>query len=99
MPGFEDYYLAVASSYQLRRYPGLIDVFLSDSANPAQLPLWAHLARRGAILHRVRGKHDEIIEPEGLPRLADALKTALERAQQNAPCYANIENSDASRVS
>ena len=50
-------------------------------------------------MHRVRGDHLEIMEPEGLPGLADAFRTALERARQNPPCSANIENSDASRVS
>jgi hypothetical protein len=49
-------------------------------------------------MHRVGGEHLEIMKPEGLPRLADASRQHWS-AQQNAPCSANIENSDASRVS
>ncbi len=89
VPGFYDYYWAVASAYKLRRYPGTIDLFLSDSANPKFTTFWGHLARGGAILHRVPGKHLELVAPDRMPMLAKALGTALERAQRNGDSSAN----------
>lgn len=81
IPGFEDYYWAVASAYRLRRYPGTIDMFVSDSADPALVQVWRHLARGGALLHRIPGQHLEIIQPAYLPAVTDALRAALARVQ------------------
>jgi hypothetical protein len=72
----------------------LIDLFLSDSAQPALFSLWGHLARCGAILHRIPGRHLEIIEPQHLPRVAKAFKTALDRAQQDERSVREGESSN-----
>ena len=84
VPGFEDYYWAVASAYRLRRYPGSIEVFLSDSSDPGLATFWDHLARGGATLHRVPGTHREVLEPSHLPAMVRAMGGALERAQQRS---------------
>jgi thioesterase domain-containing protein/acyl carrier protein len=90
VPGFEDYYWAVASAYRLHRYPGSIDIFWSEIANPIFLSFWNHLARGGAVLHRVPGKHWEMmVGPDHLPTLAKSLRTTIERAQQNAKSHAS----------
>ncbi len=87
IPGFGDYYWAVASAYKFRRYPGALDVFISDSADPKFITLWHHLARRGATLHPVPGTHHEIMGIMGenyLPALAQALQSALESVPKRA---------------
>jgi acetoacetyl-CoA synthetase len=83
VPGFSDYYWAVASSYQLRRYPGTIDFFLGESINRKFASVWRQLARGGARLHRVPGKHLEMVARERLPILAHALEAALQIAQRD----------------
>ncbi len=85
LPKYGDYYVAVASAYRLRRYPGSIDVFVSDTADAKFVSIWRHLARRGAKVHRVPGDHFEIMGIKGshqLPVLAQALTSALEDAQR-----------------
>lgn len=87
IPGFGDYYWAVASAYKFRRYPGALDVFVSDSADPKFITLWRHLARSGATLHRVPGTHHEIMGIMGedyLPTLAQALQEALDSLPKRA---------------
>jgi thioesterase domain-containing protein len=81
--GSEDYYWSIASGFRLRRYPGSIDVFLSDNANPVLYRLWGNLAGGGATLHRLDGSHLQIMfSSEHLPKLVQALQAALDRARQ-----------------
>ena len=83
IPGFKDYYWAVASTYRLRTYPGSIDLFLSDSAHPALYPLWGNLAAGGLVVHRTPGSHSKIVtSPEHMPTLVRQLRMALRRAQE-----------------
>ena len=84
VPGFRDYYQAVASPYRIRWYPGSLDVFRAESVDPMLVPIWSRLARDGVTLHQLEGDHFEIIEREHSPATAKALKAALERAQQAA---------------
>ena len=82
VPGFEDYYVAVGSAYQFRRYPGTVDVFVSEEAKLRWMPGWRYFARGGASFHRVPGKHSEILAPDHVPVLAKALTTVLDRTRE-----------------
>jgi thioesterase domain-containing protein/acyl carrier protein len=83
VPGFGDYYHALASAYRLHRYPGSADVFVSDEAKPHWVSSWRHLVRGGVSFHRVPGAHLQILAPDNVPVLAKAMRTALHRAQHN----------------
>ena len=78
--GFSDYYLAVASGYRLRRYPGALDVFLSDETDPRSVASWRHLARGRIAFHRIPCLHEQMIDADHVPVLAKALTRALDRA-------------------
>jgi amino acid adenylation domain-containing protein len=80
LPGSIDYYHAVALAYRLRPYPGSVDLFLSDDAQ-AYRRYWRHLARGGARIHRVPGKHHQIFSGENLTALARALAAVLQGRQ------------------
>ncbi|PZR73945.1 MAG: hypothetical protein DLM52_10155 [Chthoniobacterales bacterium] len=77
IPGFRDYYSAAALPYRLRRYPGAIDLIVSDTLVSALLPLWGHLAREGARFHRIACTHRQMIDRKHLAVLATALRGAL----------------------
>lgn len=79
--GFKDYYSAVSFAYQLRYYPGAIDLVVGDSVPAALLPLWNHLAKGGARYHRISCTHKEMIQREFLPTLAATLQSALANAR------------------
>jgi hypothetical protein len=80
--GFRDYYSAVAFPYRLRRYSGAIDVIAGDSPNPALLPLWGHLAKGGATVHKFPAGHEQMIARSHLPTLANILASALDRTHR-----------------
>jgi len=87
VPGFCDYYHAIASAYRVHPYPGSADVFVSDQTNDEINPrwrwwYWRYLARGGVSFHRVPGTHDQLLKPGYLPALAKALGTVLHRAQE-----------------
>ena len=78
-----DYYRAVAHAYQLRPYPGAVDIFVSDESNPAWRLYWRHLVRGGVSFHRVSGGHLQIVlSPDYMPEMAKSLTTVLLRAQE-----------------
>ncbi|PYJ33551.1 MAG: non-ribosomal peptide synthetase [Verrucomicrobia bacterium] len=81
VPGFYDYYHAIASAYRVHPYPGSADVFVSDGINPFRW-YWRYLARGGVSFHRVPGMHEQLLKPSYLPALAKALGTVLHRAQE-----------------
>ncbi|PYU98246.1 MAG: non-ribosomal peptide synthetase, partial [Acidobacteria bacterium] len=83
VPGFYDYYHAIASAYRVHPYPGSADVFVSDEINARwRWWWWRYLARGGVSFHRVPGTHSQLLTPGYLPALAKALGTALHRAQE-----------------
>src|SRR5438046_8045938 len=83
VPGFYDYYHAIASAYRVHPYPGSADVFVSDEINARwRWWWWRYLARGGVSFHRVPGTHSQLLTPGYLPALATALGTALHRAQE-----------------
>ena len=103
MPGFYDYYHAVASAYRVHPYPGSADVFVSDQTNDEINPrwqwwYWRYWARGGVSFHRVPGMHHQLLEPGYFPALAKALGTVLHCAQEkerathsrNGPTHANL---------
>ncbi len=81
IPGFKDYYAAASFDYQLRRYPGAIDLIVGDSVVAALLPLWNHVALGGARYHRISCTHKEMIQRDFLPTLATTLRQALAKAR------------------
>lgn len=95
VPGFDDYYSAVASAYRLRRYPGSVDVFVCADAGWA-VSSWRYLAGGGVSFHPVPETHLQIFAPHYVPALAKALRTALQRAQENARPTAEADLSHAS---
>jgi amino acid adenylation domain-containing protein len=82
VPGFNDYYVAVASAYEPCSYPGCADVFVSDEADPAWRWYWRHRVRGGVVFHQAKGDHHEMLRsPACLPGLANSLNEALLCAQ------------------
>ena len=77
IPGYRDYYSAVAASYRLRRYRGALDLIVSDSLPRPLSPLWGHLAKDGATIRRITCTHRQMIEKEHLPEVARLLTDAL----------------------
>jgi thioesterase domain-containing protein len=84
LPGFDDYYHAIASAYRPRPYPGSADVFVSDESNPGwKWWYWRYFARGGVSFHRVPGRHLQILlSPDYMSKLAKLLTTALHRSQE-----------------
>ena len=82
VPGFGDYYQAVAWWYRLRRYPGSANVFLSDDALPSWVNSWRRFVRGGVSFHRVPGTHHHMLSPNNLPMLENSLR-ALVSAHKN----------------
>jgi amino acid adenylation domain-containing protein len=82
VPGFYDYYHAIASAYRFHPYPGSADVFVSDEIKPRWWWYWRYLARGGVSFHWVPGTHTQLLKPGYLPALAKALGTVLHRAQE-----------------
>jgi hypothetical protein len=84
VPGFDDYYHAVAAAYRVRPYPGSADVFVSEQASPGwKWWYWRHFARGGVSLHRIPGRHFQILlSPDFMPELAKSLASALHRTQE-----------------
>lgn len=82
VPGFDDYYHAVASVYRPQRYPGAINVFVSDDADCTWRRYWRYLACGGASFHPVPGHHFQILTPDYVPVLANSLTTVLYQAQE-----------------
>jgi hypothetical protein len=72
VPGFDDYYVAVASACRLRRYPGSVDVFACAESGPHWC--WKYLARGGMSVHPIAGKHNEILGSDYVPAVAKALR-------------------------
>jgi hypothetical protein len=78
VPGFMDYYHAVAYGYRLRPYPGSADFFVSDQGKSGWRWYWRYLVRGGISFHRVPGGHNEIMfSPKHRPALAKALASVL----------------------
>jgi len=63
VPGFCDYYHAIASAYRVHPYPGSADVFVSDEINPRwRWWYWRYLARGGVSFHRVPRTLTELLK-------------------------------------
>jgi amino acid adenylation domain-containing protein len=83
VPGFGDYYHAVASAYRVRPYSGSADIFVSDQANPEwKWWYWKYYVRGGVSCHRIPGRHLQILSPDYLPALAKSLTTVIHRTQE-----------------
>jgi thioesterase domain-containing protein/acyl carrier protein len=81
VPGFQDYYHAVASTYRVQSYPGTADLFVSDDAKPHWVYSWRQLVRGGISLHPVPAKHLQLLSSEYVPCLAKTFTPVLQRAQ------------------
>jgi aspartate racemase len=79
----EDYYVLLASAYQLRPYLGSADVFVSDQNVLGWRLYWRYLARGGVSFHRIPGVHAEILSPPYVSVLAQALTKVLQRAHKH----------------
>jgi len=83
VPGFNDYYVAVAAAYRMRPYQGSADVFLCDAGNSKWRWYWKYMVRGGAAFHHVKGGHLETnTSPEHVAGLAKALAKALKRGEE-----------------
>jgi len=82
VPGFFDYYHAVAYAYRFSPYPGTVDFFVSDDGMPGWRWYWRHLVRGGVSFHRVPGEHNDILlSPHHRPALAESLTAVLQYRQ------------------
>ena len=85
VPGFTDYYIAIAVAHRLKPYPGKIEAIVSDEEDtPECRRYWKYMARGGVTFHRIPGQHLDIISRERAPVLARALTTVLQCAHQEA---------------
>ena len=83
VPGFEDYYYAIASKHQLVPFSGPADAFFTEHEKVQWRWYWRYLARGGVRFHRLTGAHLQLLShPEHLPFLADALTKVLRQRQQ-----------------
>lgn len=96
MPGFADYYLALALAYRLQRYPGSVDVFVSDDTQSYLMSAWKQLVGGGVSYHRVPGTHLQLLAPDSLPVLSHALRAALQGAQENEEATRQTRHNPAS---
>ena len=86
VPGYGDYYLAVATSHTLKPYQGSADIFFCDAGNSKWFWYWKHMVRGGATFHRITGSHFEIItSPEHIAGLAKALAETINKARYRFP--------------
>jgi amino acid adenylation domain-containing protein len=81
VPGFPDYYAAIASGYRLHPYPGSADIFVSEDTTSRRRLFWQVLVRGGVAFHRVQGSHRQVIEPGYVSILAKELRNVLDRTQ------------------
>jgi hypothetical protein len=89
VPGFEDYYHAIATAYLVQPYPGTAVVFTCDDTKP-EIRVWRYLAQGGVSCHRIPGNHHEILlSQDHVPALAQALTGVLHRAQGSPPVPTN----------
>jgi hypothetical protein len=79
--GFDDYYHAVASSYQMDKYSGSVDVFVSDDARSYSMSVWKYFARGKLNFHRIPGGHHLHMSPEHLPALTKSLGDVIQQVQ------------------
>ena len=82
VPGFADYYQALATAYRLRPYPGRVDMFLSADATPHWVSCWPRLVPGGVTFHRLQGRHLQLLTPDYLPELTNALRAVLHHTQR-----------------
>ncbi len=83
VPGYIDYYHAVACAYQLSQYPGTADIFVSEQFTHDWRWYWNYMIRGGVTFHWFPGEHlDFLLNPDYTPLLAKSLTAVLERAQQ-----------------
>ncbi len=75
--GANDYFHAVSFAYRLSRYPGSLDVFVSDESNFVTRCYWRWLARGRARFHRVPGRHLDLLSGESLAALSKVLSEIL----------------------
>ncbi len=81
-PEGEDYYVTLAFLYRLTKYPGSIEVFVSDESDPAWIQSWTRLADQGVDFHKVPGQHLEILTGSHVQELVKTLRGILDHAQQ-----------------
>ncbi len=85
VPGYGDYYYAVACAHRLKPYPGKVEVFESDEADHLSRLYWRSLARGGAIFHRTPGQHMALLRSEECREaLTKQVLESLQRAQAEA---------------
>ncbi len=78
VPGFGDYYHALAAAYRMSHYNGPAHVFVSGEADPLEVESWRHIIRGRVAYHKIPGGHFEILDSENVPAMAEALKSAME---------------------
>jgi amino acid adenylation domain-containing protein len=82
IPGFLDYYRAVAQAYRPGPYPGSAEFFSSGTDKPQWQWYWRHYVRGGVRCHHLSGAHhDMLLSPAHRPELAKALQTVLQHRQ------------------
>jgi amino acid adenylation domain-containing protein len=80
VPGFDDYYHAVASAYVFKKYPGPVDLFVCNNTPELSIPCWRVLARGGLTVHRLAWDHLALLGSEPAAAVATILRRVL--AQQ-----------------
>lgn len=85
LPGFPDYYVAVASHYRIRPYPGTMDLIVCADARLWQQAAWNHLVRGGVTRHRVAENHLELFDAGHVAKTVHALKVVICNRQAENP--------------
>lgn len=82
VPGFKDYYLAVAMTYRLQPNAGAADIFLIKRPGFWIRKYWNHIFRGGVTFHQIQGEHEQLLTShDQLVGLAKALSALLNNNQ------------------
>lgn len=80
-----DYYESVVSNSQMQRYPGKIDLFVTERGEDEDARTqvaWDRLARDGVVRHRLDGDHAGIMAPGRVADLIGKLRRVLHERQK-----------------
>jgi aspartate racemase len=84
--------LNVTFDYQMKHYPGRLDLFRADDGNNLWDWFWRYLAGGGVTSHKIKGNHHQILDADHVPSLASALASRLRLNEpEEAPCDVGSE--------
>jgi len=93
MKNIPDYFHEVTKSYRLSSYSGSLDYFACEGSGFSTKLYWRFMARGRVRVHRVAGRHSEIVAPHNTHDLAMAVTNAIKRAGDGSKRQRHNEDS------